>query len=328
MKPISRRRFLKLAGYTGGLGVVASYPVFVERYIVMTNTYRIPVPNLPRAFSGFRLVQLADLHYGFLVPLRLIRSVIARANRIPRDAIVCIGDYVHRRRSTAQIDSVWPLMAELNAPSGVYSVLGNHDHWADTGRSQYWLTRTGQDLRHKAVAIERQGSRLWLAGAGDLWEDHRCLDGVLTGIPEADCRIVLAHNPDTADTPFASRVDLMIAGHTHGGQVNIPLVGTPVLPVRNKTYSSGLKTSPRGLRVFISKGIGWAICPIRFNCFPEMAVLELVPAEDKGQSLRRGGVAMRNHERQPQDEERQLHSGTGGTARTTANRQGQGAERP
>ncbi len=277
MKPISRRRFLKLAGFAGISGLVASYPVWIERYIVVTNTYRIPVPNLPRAFSGFRLVHLTDLHYGLLVPLFLIRNVIARANSIARDAIVCTGDYVHEKNSTGQIDAVWPLISGLNAPSGVFSILGNHDHWADTGRSQYWLRKTGQDLRHKTASIDRGGSRLWLVGAGDLWEDHRQLDDLMQKIPESECRLVLAHNPDTADTDFSTRVDLMISGHTHGGQVDIPLVGTPVLPVRNKTYSSGLKKSPRGASVFISKGIGWAVYPVRFNCLPEIAVLELVP---------------------------------------------------
>ena len=278
MKKISRRQFLKLTGSAGAFGLVGSYPVFIEPYCVVTNTYRIPVPNLPQAFSGFRIVQLTDLHYGLLVPQRLIRSVIARANRIERDVVVCTGDYVHEKDATGQIDTVWPLLAELNAPSGVFSVLGNHDHWADTTRSQHWLNQTGQDLRHKTVCIVRDGSKLWLAGAGDLWEDHRSLDGLLRGIPESDCRLVLAHNPDTADTQFSSRVDLMISGHTHGGQVKIPFFGPPVLPVRNKTYSSGLKVSPRGTSVFISRGIGWAIYPVRFNCLPEIAVLELVPA--------------------------------------------------
>lgn len=266
-----------MAGYAGMLGVVASYPVLIERYVVLTNTYRIPVPNLPEVFSGFRIVQVTDLHYGFLVPLALIRSVITRVNDIPRDLVVCTGDFVHEKRATGQIEAVWPLVAGLRAPSGVLSVLGNHDHWADTTRSQYWLSQTGQDLRHKVTFIEREGSRLWLAGAGDLWEDHRSLDGLLRDIPETDCRLVLAHNPDTADTDFSSRVDLMVSGHTHGGQVNIPLIGTPVLPVRNKIYSCGLKKSPKGMSVFISRGIGWAVYPVRFNCFPEIAVLELVP---------------------------------------------------
>jgi hypothetical protein len=166
----------------------------------------------------------------------------------------------------------------LAAPAGVYAVLGNHDHWADTERSLYWLEKTGQNLRHRTATIARDGQRIWLVGAGDLWEDHVGLDGLLSGIPDGECRIVLAHNPDTADTDFSARVDLILAGHTHGGQVNLPFIGPPVLPVKNKTYSSGLKFSPRGAPVFISRGIGWAVYPVRFNCLPEIAVLELVPS--------------------------------------------------
>ncbi|MEI7903553.1 MAG: metallophosphoesterase [bacterium] len=101
-----------MASYAGMLGVAASYPVFIERYIVLTNTYRIPVPNLPEAFSGFRIVQVTDLHYGLLVPLALIRNVIARVNDIPRDLVVCTGDFVHEKRATGQIEAVWPLVSE------------------------------------------------------------------------------------------------------------------------------------------------------------------------------------------------------------------------
>lgn len=259
------------------MGLLASYPFCIERYLVQTNIYRISVPNLPKVFTGFRIVQLTDLHYGFLVPLGLIQHVVDRANGLKADLIVCTGDYVHEKNSIHQIDQVWPVLSKLNAPSGVYSVLGNHDHWADTARSDYWLKRTQQDLRHKAVRIEREGQNIWLAGAGDLYEDHKNLDDVLYKIPDPDCRIILAHNPDSADTLFSKRIDLMISGHTHGGQVDIPFIGTPILPVQNKNYSSGLKISPRGCKVFISKGIGWAICPVRFNCYPEIAVLELVP---------------------------------------------------
>ena len=160
---ISRRHFLKLAG---SVSLAASYPVFFERNIVLTNKYRIPVPNLPKAFSGLRIVHLTDLHYGFLVPLTLIKSVIDRANKLKPDIIVCTGDYVHEKNSTTQINAVWPVLSELTAPLGVYSVLGNHDHWADTERSDYWLKATKQDLRYKAIRLEREGQRLWLAGTG------------------------------------------------------------------------------------------------------------------------------------------------------------------
>jgi predicted MPP superfamily phosphohydrolase len=249
--------------------------------MVMTNTYRVPVPRLPPAFSGFRIVHLTDLHLGPLVSLNFINGVIERANRIRRDATVCTGDYVHERDGRKTVDAVWPVLSKLSAPSGVFSVLGNHDHWADSNYSKERLAKSGQDLRHKTVAIERDGRRLWLAGAGDLWEDHVGLDDLLGEVPESDCRIVLAHNPDTADTDFTSRVDLVISGHTHGGQVNIPFVGTPMLPVRNKNYSSGFVKSLRDIGVFISKGVGWTIYPVRFNCAPEIAVLELVPAQEE-----------------------------------------------
>ena len=274
---ISRRQFLKRAFIYGPMGLVG-YTVLIERSIVLSNTYRIPVRNLPEAFTGFRIVHLTDLHYGPLVPLTLIEDLVDRTNRLKPDIIVCTGDYVHERNATGQIDAVWPVLSRLTARSGVYSVLGNHDHWASTSRSVYWLKRTGQDLRHKTVALEREGQRLWLAGAGDLWEDFTGIDGLLQAVPGDACRIVLAHNPDTADIDRTSRVDLMISGHTHGGQIDIPFIGPPVLPVKNKNYSSGLKHTMRGEAVFISRGIGWTIYPVRFNCYPEIAILELVPA--------------------------------------------------
>jgi predicted MPP superfamily phosphohydrolase len=282
MSALTRRQFLKSAFGFGILGLTAAYPVILERYIILTNYYRVAVPNLPKEFSGFRIVHLTDLHYGFLVPLAIIEEVVARANRLQPDIIVCTGDYVHERNSTRQIDLVWPVLGKLAAPSGVYSILGNHDHWADTGRSEYWLNRTGQDLRHKSVRLEREGKRVWMAGAGDFLEDHRNLDGLLGDVPAGACRILLAHNPDTVDTSYSSRIDLTIAGHTHGGQVVIPLLGPPVLPVLNKAYTSGLTHSLRGNKVFISKGIGWTHVPVRFNCYPEIAVLELVPETGAG----------------------------------------------
>lgn len=95
-------------------------------------------------------------------------------------------------------------------------------------------------------------------------------------IPE--CRVLLAHNADSVDTAFNTSLSLVLSGHTHGGQVVIPFLGSPVLPVRNKDYSSGPISTPR-TQLFISRGIGWAIYPVRFNCYPEIAVLELIKPE-------------------------------------------------
>jgi predicted MPP superfamily phosphohydrolase len=276
---MNRRKLLQLMLGTGCAAVLlGTYTVFIERYLVRFPRYRIPVPNLPKVFEGFKLVHITDIHYGFLVPLGFVKGLLNKVNHLEKDLIVCTGDYVHERNSTTQIDTVWPLLSELKAPFGVYSVLGNHDHWGSTERSLYWLAKSGQNLRGQVICLERNGQRLWLAGGGDFWEDHLELDSLLSQIPDSECRIVLAHNPDTADTKFQGRIDLMIAGHTHGGQVRIPFYGPPILPVRNQTYSSGLKTSTKGHSVFISRGIGWAIYPVRFNCPPEIPILELVAA--------------------------------------------------
>ncbi len=273
---MNRRHFLKAAA--AGVALAGAYPVLVERNWVTVNHYRVTMPGLPPEFDGLRIAHLTDLHHGLLVPLSFIRKVVDRTNALGADAIVCTGDYVQERESTGEINAVWPELARLDAPLGVYSVLGNHDHWSDTTRSVHWLAETGQDLHRKAVPIEREGRRLWLAGAGDHWEDRTDLDGLLGDIPDDEPRIVLAHNPDTADTPRACRADLFVCGHTHGGQVRVPWVGAPVLPVRNKAYSSGLVPSPDGTPVFISRGIGWALYPVRLNCPPEIAVLELAAA--------------------------------------------------
>ncbi len=270
---LTRREFLKL-GAVGGL-LVASYPVFIERYLFQVNTYRIGFKNLPDEFHGFRIAHLTDLHYGFLMPDWIIRYIVQRTNQLNADMIVCTGDYVHEDDSTTQITQVWPILSELEAKYGVYSVLGNHDHWADPQASLDFLNRSGQNIRHQTKPIQIGEQKIWISGAGDLWEDDLGIDTALESVPPDEFKIVLAHNPDSADLDYQSRFDLMISGHTHGGQVRLPFIGTPMLPVNNKLYSSGLFETKNN-KLFISKGLGWTIYPIRFNCAPEIAILELV----------------------------------------------------
>ena len=268
---MDRRSFLKYAA--SGLVLAGSYPLLAAGLVARVNRYRIPLPGLPRSFEGFTIVQLTDIHYGSLVSLDQIGAIIDRANAIPRDITVCTGDYINR--TTREADAVWPLLCRLTAPSGVYSVLGNHDHNGDPRHSIRWLERSGQSLRHAVRRIERNGESLWLVGAGDYESDHVDIDGLMASTPQTDCRIVLAHNPDSADTITGATPDLLIAGHTHGGQVALPLVGSPFLSVHNRAYSQGLVHSRRGFPLFICRGIGWTRIPIRINCPPEIAVLEL-----------------------------------------------------
>jgi predicted MPP superfamily phosphohydrolase len=275
---MKRRTFLKFAVYGGVAALVGSYPIFIERTLVQVNKYRIPVQNLPPAFHRFTIAQLTDLHFGFLVSEAFVEGIVHRTNALRTDIIVCTGDYVHQRNTIEEIDKVWPILAKLAAKNGVYSVLGNHDHWADSERSLYWLERTGQNIRHACTPIYRGGDCLFLGGAGDYWEDELGIDKAFSCSEESACRVLLAHNPDSVDTEFNAPVSLVLSGHTHGGQVVVPFFGPPILPVRNKNYSSGLIRTPR-TQLFITRGIGWAIYPIRFNCYPEIAVLELINPE-------------------------------------------------
>jgi predicted MPP superfamily phosphohydrolase len=212
----------------------------------------------------------------------VVEHIIHKINTLQKDVIVCTGDYIHERNETTQIDTVWPHLMKLNANGGVYSVLGNHDHWGNTDRSLYWLEKSGQSIRHRAAPIIKGEERIWIGGAGDYMEDDLGIDDAFQHVPDSECKILLSHNPDSADTNFKTRIDLMISGHTHGGQVNIPFVGPPILPVKNKLYSSGFIRT-KGANLYISKGLGWAIIPVRFNCLPEISVLRLV--QDRKEKL-------------------------------------------
>ena len=275
MIPINRRKFLKLAIYGGTAALVGCYPVLIERNIVQINRYKIPLSNLPSSFQGFTIAHLTDIHLGFLVSKSFVEGIVHRTLKLNTDAIVCTGDYVHKRNTIKEIETVWPILSKLKARYGVYSVLGNHDHWADTGRSLYWLERTGQNIRHKCQPIYKGKDRILIGGCGDYWGDELEIDNAFFCSDEKDCRILLSHNPDSVDTQFDTPLSLVISGHTHGGQVVIPFLGAPILPVKNKNYSSGLIDTPK-TKLFISRGIGWAIYPVRFNCYPEIAVLELI----------------------------------------------------
>jgi uncharacterized protein len=256
----------------GAAALTASYSVFIERYLVQVNRYDVFVPNLPPAFVGYQIAHLTDTHLGWMTSTQFLSEVVGVTNDVGADLIVGTGDFVHRARD--EVLGVWPLLRRLKARDGVYCVLGNHDHWADERESLAQLESSGFSVRHRAVSLVRNGQRVLIMGAGDHMEDNFGLDHVLKAARPEDCRIVLAHNPDSADRPRTARIDLMLSGHTHGGQIRIPGYGAPILPVHNKAYDQGLKTVG-DLSLFISRGIGCVAIPVRFASPPEVAVLRL-----------------------------------------------------
>ena len=274
-QPITRRAFLKKAGVLLGAGaLLSSYPFLIERYLLEVNTYRIPVPHLPPAFEGFRILQLTDMHIGPFTSAAYLQSAVQIANSINKDITVFTGDAVQSSVPDDDIRKVWQILSGLRAPKGVFAVLGNHDHWIGLDKSITYAQRSGLLLRHMGVRLQRDGQHLWLGGLGDLWDDDLGVEACFANSDARDCRIALAHNPDTADRDLPCPIDLMICGHTNGGQVQLPVLTKMITPVSNKDYIQGyIKTA--NTRLFISRGIGWGGIPIRFRCPPELSLLVL-----------------------------------------------------
>jgi predicted MPP superfamily phosphohydrolase len=286
---LSRRRFLlstKSAIVAGGTAVALGYPVIWEPGHFRITRRTFPVPGLPPALDRLRIVQLTDIHLGPWSSEAYVRKVVASANALDADLIALTGDYV--LHSPAYITPAARILAALRAKIGIVGVLGNHD-WREGGVAmRQALAATGVRMidndriyltAARRLSTDAPGNGLCLAGVGDLWTDAQFYDQALEGVPKDMPRILLSHNPDVAEekdfVTSGYRVDLMLSGHTHGGQVYIPGLGTPVLPSKyGQKYASGLVKGPT-CPVFISCGLGTALLPMRIGVPPEIAVIEL-----------------------------------------------------
>lgn len=294
----SRRRFL--FDGTLGIGCVSTLAVgadatLVEPWDLRVTRYEIPIADLPAPLVGLKLVQLSDTHLGPRIPASFIRDAVAQTLALAPDIVLLTGDYVHN--GPQWVEPAAKLFAPLAAPGRVVAgVLGNHDWWAGGQRVADALTRMGvrmidnarcfYDPRSRSFVADSttpHGECLCISGVGDLKEDHVDFRAALAGVPDAMPRLMLAHRPDTAElpelhAPRPPRIDLMLCGHTHGGQVRLPILGTPMVPSRyGSKYSAGLVQGP-ACRVLISRGVGMSIVPVRFGVPPEIVEITLTRA--------------------------------------------------
>ena len=199
------------------------------------------------------------------------------------DLVVLTGDYVHL--TPRSIESGISVLARLRARYGAVAVLGNHEHWEGAESCRVVFRRIGIPLIDNArlfltpeglVPEARPGQCLCIGGVGDLWEDAVRFDLAIDGAPDSTPRIVLSHNPDTAEMVRQShRVDLMLSGHTHGGQVSFPYVGPPVnVSAYGRKYLQGLCHGPH-CPVIVSCGVGLAGVPARFGTRPDITEVRL-----------------------------------------------------
>jgi predicted MPP superfamily phosphohydrolase len=286
---LSRRRFLKggLQLACAGAGIGLGYGLLVEPRRFVIRRQEIALPGLPRALDGLRIVQLTDIHHGPWLSLPYVEAVVRAANELEPDVVCLTGDYVHH--SAAYIEPVVAALAQLRPRIGTLAVLGNHDWWEDASLVRRELAKTSIvliDNDRRILTPERRlvtaaETGLALCGVGDLWEDVPDYERALGGLPAPMPRLLLSHNPDVAEElafrQCGLRVDLMLSGHTHGGQISLPGVGRPITSSNfGDKYAQGLVQGPT-CPVFVCTGIGVSAFPLRLGVPPEIAVLELKP---------------------------------------------------
>lgn len=269
-----------LAGF-GALGVTGAgllaYATGIEPHWIELTHVEIPLPRLPEQFDGYRIVHISDIHAGIWLPDDRLEEVAAIVNAQDPDLVAITGDFVTLTYLEAP-DHIVPEMRMLRARDGVVAVLGNHDYWGILGHRQIrYVIRAGGmiDLNNDVHTLERDGAVLHLAGVDSAREHMARPDIVLDKLPREGAAILLAHEPDFADVAArTNRFDLQLSGHSHGGQVVVPVYGPPHLPPMGKKYHTG-RYRIGNLVLYTNRGLGVVGLPVRFFCRPEITVITL-----------------------------------------------------
>lgn len=252
---------------------------FIEPNRLIVRHETIHLERWPSGLSNLKIAVLSDIHAGSaFIDDRKLHLIVERTNQLQPDLVVILGDYITGNGRTShrvEPEVFAPVLKDLRAPLGVYSVLGNHDWWYNGPRVRRALEANGiKVLENEAIRIDVRGNPLWLVGLADLWTRPQSIDETLVKVPEGEPLIALTHNPDIFPQ-VPQRVPLLLAGHTHGGQVRLPLIGTVVQSSRfGDRYVAG-HVVENGHHLFVTTGIGTSIVPVRFGVPPEIVLVTL-----------------------------------------------------
>jgi len=239
------------------------------------------LPRLPERLSGFTIALLADFHYDPYFSVHPLHAAIPMVNELGPDLIALAGDFVSmpmvgdESKAADEAEPCARVLRQLNAPHGLWAVLGNHDDHTDRERVTRALEAENiRVLANQSEAIERGGARVWLVGVTDVLGGRADLSKALSGVPAAESVILMAHEPDFADEAARFPIDLQLSGHSHGGQIRIPLLPPFYLPPLAKKYVWGeYHIGP--LTLYTNAGLGTVDLPVRLNCPPEITLITL-----------------------------------------------------
>ena len=231
--------------------------------------------RLPKKLDGFKIIHLSDTHHSPFTGIEHIKRTVKIANRLRPDMFLLTGDYVsHDREYIAPVAAV---LGKLKAKYGVYACLGNHDHWTDADLVTHLFRGEGiRMLVNEGLRFEARGASFWLAGVDDYMVGKTDVPAALRGSFPDEMKLLLAHNPIIFREAARSGVDLTLSGHTHGGQIKLRDDEKRIL--RQRKLKAGLHER-RNSQVYITRGIGTVVVPMRYGCPPEISLLELRTAE-------------------------------------------------
>jgi len=280
---MTRRSFIS-GGVAAGLGL-AGYAGTHARHELEITHRTFSIRNLPDAFQNFKMVQLSDIHLEEYTEAWFLESIVDRINQLSPELILLTGDYVSRGPLDLSVaykaaHTCAEVLQRLKAPQR-YAILGNHDVAVGSQRVIDALEAKGTPvLVDNYMRIDRGSDHLWLSGACDPGTSHCYLEDAIPANPDAPV-IFLCHEPDFVDTvihhPRFPNIDLMLSGHSHGGQVRLPILGPLILPPMGKKYVEGLFHFGH-MQLFVNRGVGTVGLPFRLNCPPEVTEITLVKA--------------------------------------------------
>lgn len=286
--PKSRKKRVFLIAF-GALALTLVLPLIwaflIEPNRLVVKEETIALPDWPSNFENLRIAVLSDLHVGApFITSEKLRFIVLQVNATQPDLVVILGDFMSSVRGGKAIEPevIAENLKNLCARHGVYAVLGNHDWWYDAPRVKLALEAVGiHVLEDDVTRIERNGQAIWLAGLKDAWTNQTDIDGTLRKVTDDNPIVALTHNPDLF-VRIPQRVILTLAGHTHGGQVNLPFFGRLKVPSEfGQRYAAG-HIFEKNHHLFVTTGIGTSIIPVRFRVPPEIVILTLKVSTPQG----------------------------------------------
>lgn len=275
---LTRRQFLKRGvALAAGAGLLTGAYAWLWEPQQLDTVYRTLVcPRLPAAFHNLKVVHFSDAHLGFHTRKKHIEHLIAAIRREAPELICFTGDIIDS--SAEAMNEYIPLLASIDAPLGKFAVLGNHDFWGGSGKdvSQKLQVAGFRVLQNGNQLLNRGGQSIAVVGLDDWLHGFPDPQKARAGIPDDMFSLLLMHEPDYAGNAALFPFDLQLSGHSHGGQVRLPLLGALMTPPGSKRYVMGMyEVGERRMPLYVNRGIGETHLPVRLLCKPELTVFTL-----------------------------------------------------